>query len=360
MPRIKPHVKDLYRTEIGSVSRKGYLRLDMNESVSGLPPQFIRRALAGVGPDIIARYPEYKSLQAKIARHNGLKPGNICLANGSDAAIKYIFDAFISSKDKVLLTEPTFAMYPVYCSMFSVRPVIVKYDSVRAFPLERFLNKISPAIKMAVIVNPHNPTGSVLSERDLIRIIQKARDNNVLVLVDEAYFYFCRRTVIKEVKRYRNLIVLRTFSKLCGMAGLRIGYAAAAPGIIEGLRNVRPSFDINSIGILFAERLLDAPGLLRKLTGEVDKGKGYLVKQLCRARIEHVAGEANFVLIRCDGKTAELKERLAQKKVLVAAGFKQDFLKSFIRVTAGDRRSMQSFWEVFYPIWRQYEKRRIS
>lgn len=341
-------------------NRRKYLRLDMNENPSGLPYSFVRDSLRQVKPDFLSAYPEYDSLLRKIAIHNRLKPENICLANGSDAAIKYIFDAYVSSGDRILLTEPTFAMYPVYCSMFNVKPVVVEYKTPRGLHVNHFLDKISPGIKIAVIVNPHNPTGSVLSYQELIKIVRKAGECDVLTVVDEAYFYFYPRTVIHEINRYRNLIVLRTFSKLCAMAGARIGYAAASPAIIKGLRKVKPSFEVDSIGVLLAERLLDEPELIDKLIERTNEGKNYLVKKLREGGIEHIAGSANFVLIKCRGNPLEIKENLAKHDILVAAGFKQDFLSDFIRVTVADKNMMTFFFKVFYKVWRRHEKGCIS
>lgn len=360
MPTVKSHLRSLERAGLEIKSRKDYLRLDMNENPSGLPASFVGGILRNIRPERLAAYPEYDSLVRKLARHNRLKEENICLANGSDAAIKYIFDAYVSDKDRVLLTDPTFAMYPVYCSMFNAKPVIIPYDSVRAFPLKKFFSGISSSIKMAVIVNPNNPTGSVLPRAELIRVIRKAAQEDVLLIVDEAYFYFYPDTVIREVNRYRNLVVLRTFSKLCGMAGLRIGYAAAYPKIIRALRAVKPSFDVNSVGVLAAEGLLERPGLLNKMIDQVNEGKNYLAKKLEHENIGHEVSAANFVLIKCNGRAPEIRMRLAQENILVAAGFKQEILRDFIRVTAADKKMMSLFWEAFCKAWRHDEKKRIS
>src|SRR3989338_3940898 len=107
-PGAKPHLREIFRTDPDLKTREGFIRLDMNESVSGLPLWFVKEAANELNPDLLARYPEYRSLVTKIASHNALAQENICIANGSDAAIKYIFDAYISPSEKVLLTDPTF------------------------------------------------------------------------------------------------------------------------------------------------------------------------------------------------------------------------------------------------------------
>ena len=183
MIKEKKHLKAIVRTNMEKHSRKGCLRLDMNENVSGLPEKFVKEIFSNVNPGYLATYPEYKRLKEKIAIHNGLKPENICLSNGSDAAIKYIFEAYISPNDKVLITDPAFAMYQVYCDIFNAKPVKVEYNRDLSFPKKKFLGKISKDIKMAVIVNPNNPTGSLLNKHDLIDIVKKSAKNNILVII---------------------------------------------------------------------------------------------------------------------------------------------------------------------------------
>ena len=352
MPEIKTHLKNLYRTKLNDKSRRGYLRLDMNECVPGLEEDLVKEIIAQVNADYLATYPEYQKLEEKIAAHNNLDPANICLANGSDAAIKYIFDAYVRPQDKVLLTDPTFAMYPVYCEMFNALPIKVEYKPDLSFPAEELLNQISSDLRLIVIVNPNNPTGSVTDIGDLKRIIEKAVNNDVLIIVDEAYFYFYPHTLIRQVKNTRNLIVLRTFSKLCGIASLRLGYAAAGREVIEDLRRVRPTYDINGISLLFAEKILESREVIPRLIKEINAGKQYLVQNLSAEGIEYKAGFANFVLIRCDERVDEIMRRLNQANILVSGGFRQGFLKDYIRVTAAKRAAMEEFWQSFIKIWK--------
>lgn len=353
MPKVKEHLKDLVRSGDIKISRSGFLRLDMNENPSGLPQSFVKEALSGVDADLLARYPECVDVCAAIALHDKIDPECITLANGSDAAIKYIFDAYISAGDKVLFTDPTFAMYPVYSRMFGAEPVIVEYNNDLTFPKESFSAKISSDIKMAVIVNPNNPTGSVLNETDLTGMIKKAADNDVLMVIDEAYFYFYPKTIITKVNDFPNLIVLRTFSKLCGMAGLRLGYAASCKSIAEDLRRVKPTFDVNSLSVLVAQKLLERPDIIQAMVKSIDEGKAHLARVLDKEGIENIAGNANFVLIKCDDRTGEIIDRLADKKILVSGRFKQDFLKNYIRVTVSNKADMDKFWKEFIAIWRK-------
>ncbi|MDP2939804.1 MAG: histidinol-phosphate transaminase [Candidatus Omnitrophota bacterium] len=353
MLKEKQHLKNVNRTNIEEITRKGFLRLDMNECPFGLPNGFIKRTLSRIDGNFVATYPGYSRSQNKIAEYNKLRSENICLANGSDAAIKYLFEAYVSPGDRVLLTDPTFAMYKVYCKIFDAQPITVPYKPDLSFPGKEFAERISYDIKMAVVVNPNNPTGSIIPEDELLSILRRAQNKGVLLIVDEAYFYFYTGTVIREIMHFDNLVVLRTFSKLCGMAGLRIGYAAANPKIIKNLKKVRPTYDVNGIAALFAEEILDDRAILKSLLVETKKGKRYLIKQLNENGISYRDGYANFILIKCEINPLTIANKLRQDNILVGFGFEQLFLRDFIRVTLGDKKSMIQFWGSFIKIWRK-------
>lgn len=349
-PPAKSHLQDLIRISPGG--RKGFLRLDMNESVQGLPVAFVRKVLEEFTPEYLATYPDYTSLKNKIAAHNHLAAENICLANGSDAAIKYIFETYVAARDTVLLTDPTFAMYHVYGEMFQAQSIVIKYNDDLTFPKRQFYRALGRNIKLAVIVNPNNPTGDALAAAELMPILHIASEHNVLLIIDEAYFYFHPETVIEAVKNYNNLIVLRTFSKLCGLAATRVGYAAACPEIIGHLKKVRPTFDINNLAVLFAERILDRKEIIGELIDITAQGKEFLVKRMQEMGIEYVNGRGNFILINCHDRANEIMKKLNERMILVGGGFKQSFLQNYIRVTIGDKASMDKFWEAFINIWR--------
>jgi histidinol-phosphate aminotransferase len=281
-----------------------------------------------------------------------VRPENIVLANGSDAAIKYLFDAYVSPGDRVLLTDPTFAMYPVYCAMFQAQPITVAYRADFSFPWEEFREHLSPGLRLAVLVNPNNPTGTALSASQVLTLAKDAAASDILFLVDEAYFYFYHETVIQQVRALPNLIVLRTFSKLCGLASARLGYAAVCSEIAANLRKVRSTFDVNGLAVKFGEKILDTPDLLPRLVQEVQEGRAFLAGKLTEKAIPHRTGQANFILIQCGvGRVTELIEGLKEAGILVAGGFTNPILRDYIRVTVGGKGVMKSFWKKFVMIW---------
>ncbi|MGE5606052.1 MAG: pyridoxal phosphate-dependent aminotransferase, partial [Bacteroidota bacterium] len=266
MPKSKVYLNSVYRTPLVNEDRRGFLRLNMNEYVPGLPEDIVKSVIKNINADTLSAYPEYYSLIQKIAQYNNVGFENICLTNGSDSAIKYVFDAYISRGDKVLYANPTFAMYPVYCKSHGADEVVVDYKNDLSFPKKEFVEHLmNDQINLAIIVNPANPTGSILTKDDLLEILDITKKKDVLLIIDEAYFYFHPETLIQEIKRYNNLVVLRTFSKLCSIAAARIGYVTASEEIVKNIYKVKPSYDVNILAILLANKLLDNTRILEQL-----------------------------------------------------------------------------------------------
>jgi len=353
MVKEKAHLREINRTSSDTRSRADYLRLDMNESVEGLPEAFINEVMSEAGVGLVARYPEYAPLSRKIAEHNGIKPENVCISNGSCGAIKYIYDAYISPGDEVLVTDPSYAMYPVYCGIYDAKVVSVAYNDDMSFPFEEFIGRIEPGLRMAVVVNPNNPTGSVLSNERVIEIIERSAATDVLLIIDEAYYYYYPETFIRYVMKKDNLIVLRTFSKLCGMAGARIGYAAASKDIVRSMIKVKPTWDVSGLSVNMAFKLLDNESIIADTIGNYRKGREYIENALKKDGIEYVGGHGNFILIKCGEKVYDLVNILEKDRILVKGGFSQGYLRDYLRVTIGGERSMQKFYESFSKHYRR-------
>lgn len=144
------------------------------------------------------------------------------------------------------------------------------------------------------------------------------------------------------------------YSKFCGLAVGRFGYAVAPPAIIDNLRKVRSTYDVNGIAVALATKLLDNPGLIQNLIQGTAAGKDFLVRQLAEAGIEHQAGQANFVLIKCDGRAPELAQNLEREKILMGFGFQNIHMQGYLRITVGSRKIMAQFWRKFIQIWDSY------
>ncbi len=348
MIESKKHLKQIFRTPITTDKREGYIRLNMNENISGLPKDFLKEALKEVTSRLLSTYPNYYELQHKIANHNEVEFENISLANGSDAAINYIFQTYISPKDNVLYVEPIFAMYPIYCNIYNANVIKLDYNNDFSFPFEKYVSAIkNNKIKIAIIVNPCNPLGSILEYSKLVELIEISKERDTILIVDEAYFYYYSDTIIKEVKKYSNLIVLRTFSKLCGIASERVGYLAACSDIINDIHKVKPTFDLCEIGVILATKILDTPYILNNLIEEFNKGKKYIIEELNKEGIEFYVGYANFILIKVNDRVDEIIQGLENEKILINGNYSHPLLEPYIRVSIADEIIMKKFWNKF-------------
>ena len=348
MPQPKKHLIDLYRGVDHSCSRRDFLRLDMNESVEGLPESFIREVLDNISPEEIASYPEYEEITAMIAASVGLTQENVLVTNGSDAAIKHLFEAYVGADDNVLFTDPTFAMYPVYSRIVRAREVTVPYNDDLSFPFDAFqqaLEHYKP--KLAVVVNPNNPTGSRVEQNIIRTLAQACYKQGSLLVVDEAYFHYLEETAVALISEYDNVAILRTFSKLGGLAGLRIGYALSHANVISAMGKVKSTFDVNCLAVAMAKAILTRPEILQTQLTAVAEGKKWLIEKLEDRDISYVAGHVNFVLIDCGERCTAIAELLKRNNILVGVGFKQPFLRKYLRVTLAGPEVMKRFWEAF-------------
>jgi len=337
-------IKGVERINMDTDNRISQLRLDRNEFVGKFPPTIYSKVFNKMNIENLTMYPEYGRLKQKIAQKEKLSVDNILIGNGSDSIIKNIFETYTDVTCRVLLTNPTFAMYPIYCKMHNVWDTIsVDYSSLTEFPRDEFLKYIKTPwkIKVAVIVNPNNPTGCAVSNNYLLEVVEEAQKKDTLVVIDEAYYEYYKKTMAKYVNTFDNLIVLRTFSKFYGLAGLRLGYALAHPSVINTLKKVQLSFPASYFAVAFAEEFLDDSYIEVQLYADFMRGATYLINSLDVEGVDYHFGHGNFVLIKCDQK---IVDELKKKNVYVKGNFKQDILKEYIRVTLGHKEQMERFF----------------
>lgn len=342
---INEKIKDLYRSKFHD-QRGDVLRLDMNESPTGLPEAFVEEVKKKITGSFLSSYPEKEELIAWIASHNGIDKEEITLTSGSDEAMRLIFQCFAEAGKELLTVYPTFEMYDVYSKMFGMEHVTAEYGEDFQLPVENLLSKITLKTGLIVLLNPNSPIGNIYSKEDFEKVMQAAKDAGALVVVDEAYHYFCETTFLPELQNYDGLIVLRTFSKLCSIAGLRVGYAAAKRQIIQYLENAQSTFNVNNVGILFATELLKREDMLEDLILQEREGHEWLADQLKKEGYRYYSNQGNYVLVYPRSESGSLVEALKEKKIWIR-DYGRGILKGWVRVSTGDIRCMRQFWSAF-------------
>src|SRR5213596_2744770 len=320
--------------ELG-VDPEAIIKLASNENPLGPSPkavQAMRAALedAHLYPDGSGFY-----LCKAIATKLGLTPENVILGNGSNEVLEFLGHAFLDAmrQDEVIASEYAFVVYKLVATSFGARMIEVASPDYQQ-DLEGMLEAVTPRTRLIFIPNPNNPTGTLISQREIDSFISRVPEQ-VIVVFDEAYFEFLDNPpdTLRFVREGRNVIVLRTFSKIHGLAGLRIGYAVAPSEIIEVLHKTRQPFNVNSIAQAGALAALDDEGHLRETKRVVDEGRAYLQQQFTEMRIRFVPAVANFVMVNV-GDGCAVFEKLLQRKIIVRP-LKGYGLSEWVRISVG-------------------------
>ena len=329
--------------------RLGKLRLDFNENTIGCSLA-VCRALAGLTPDQVAMYPEYKAAGRRLARHFRVRPDEFLLTNGTDDALRLIVDTFVEPDSAIVLVEPTFAMYRFYAELAGARIVALRYDRAMRFPLERVLRalrRVRP--RVLFLANPNNPTGTLLEPPALRRILGAA--SHTLVVVDEAYYEFSGVTVLPWIRRLSNLVVTRTFSKAAGLAGLRLGCVFANRRVAAGLRKAHSPYPVNAAALAAGEAAARDGRSTERYAQEVRRSKRELETALARLGVSHYRGAANFVLADFGRRAPALLGALRRRGILLRDR-RSDFGRvGYVRITAGTREQTRRLVEAIEKLW---------
>lgn len=344
--KIQPVYTQLHRVK-PMQGRAPYLRLDMNENPEGLPRAFFDEVMKTITPESIATYPEPGKLTGLLADYLQVEPEQVLITDGSDEALDLIFQVFGGLGQKLISVWPTFAMYMVYGKMRQMVHVEIPYREDFSVNVQDLLDAIDDSTAIVSLLNPNNPIGSVYTEEEVRAVIEKAERCGALVVIDEAYYYFYDRTFIELCRQAKNVILVRTFSKLCSLAGLRVGYAVGAPELIHLLDNAKTSFSVNAVGLRFAEEIIQRPDLIEELIGIEREGRQYVISCLEEAGIPYYAKNGNYVFIYCGETMKRMVEELRRLGVLVKYYENDPLLGQYIRISTGGRGSMERFWSAF-------------
>lgn len=345
---VNPYVKNMSRV-FPPQGRYGKLRYDMNENPEGLPKEFVDSVLKEITPEFLAIYPEPDRFLRKYADFIGVKFENLVCTNGSDQAIRYLLESFGEVGKEVVTVAPSFEMYWVNCMLLGYKHIPVAYEPDMTIKIEKVVAAINENTRVVVLLNPNNPVGNVYTEEEFAAVQKRAEEVGALVIVDEAYHYFYSKTFLKQALFAPNVVVLRTFSKLMSLAAVRLGVVIGNPELVGYVRNLRLTFDANSIALLFAERLMENPEIVDGLIKAQQEGKNWLLAQLhdkgywCRDCM------GNFIFIKTHRDAHEVAKRLDERDVLVHP-YGNPLLKDYIRVSTGSKGAMEKFLKAFIDV----------
>lgn len=335
-----------YKPPLKGRSKYSGMLLDFNERTTPPESKVVSALEKFVKGQKLQVYPEYFDLEKRIAEYAGIKVNQVMITNGSNQGIDIIFRTFTEKGDKVIIPSPSFAMF-YQCAQIVGNEIICplyKKDYL-AFPLEETLKGlVDERVKMIVVCNPNNPTGTVVSLADIEKIARKAK--NAIVYVDEAYFEFSKITAAPLIKRYPNIVITRTFSKAFGLACLRLGYVIANKEYIAEMLKVRGPYDVNMPAYCAAYAALEERKDMELYVEEVmKKAKPMVEKFFSENGIAYYPSAANFILFRPDNYKTTLRI-LKKTAVLVRLQNKQS-IKGTLRVTIGTVTQMKRLIKLY-------------
>ena len=314
---------------------EGIIKLASNENPFGPSPLALaamQKALAGVNlyPDGNAFY-----LKQKLAAKLGVEPANLVLGNGSNEIIEFTGHALLASGADVVVSQYCFAVYPIVTALFGANLITVPAKNY-GHDLPAMLHAITPRTRLVFVANPNNPTGTLAPREEVIEFVNEVPDD-VLLVMDEAYIDFLEDPLdlvsLVRLGTRPNLILMRTFSKIYGLAGLRIGYGVGNPELVAALEKIRQPFNINLLAQTAALAALDDVEHVRKTRVNNFTGLDSFKRAFRDLKLEYIPSFANFMLVRV-GDGQRFFEALQKQGVIVRpmGGYQ---LPEWIRISIG-------------------------
>lgn len=349
---VDEKIKNTYRVPQPE-GRGAFIRLDQNENPDGVPKWLFDSVMAKVTPSFLAIYPEETIPTGKYARLLGLERENVTLTAGSSVGMGYVIKTFGEPGKNILCVTPSFAMYEVYAKMIGMGVRQIQYEKDFSFKVEKTLDSIDETTGIVVLVNPNMPVGNAYSKEDITAIVEKAKANNALVIIDEAYYYFYDQTSVGLVKDHDNVVVLRTFSKMLSIPSMRVGAIISSPENIRCIDNYKPHYTVNSIGLLFVEAIVEHHArLLSELKEQYQEGRDYILGKLREHGYETIPSEGCYVCIKPKHKTSrEVTDLLQASGILILCG--KDGLTGWLRLTIAHKKYMEMFFDALLKIDRR-------
>ena len=307
------------------------IKLDGNENPYGCSPR-VNQALADYRLYHIYPDPLHRELREALEGYVGLNREHIVVGSGSDELIDLVLRLSLEPGDKVINCPPTFGMYPFSTGVCGGQVINVPRGVEYEVDVAAVKSAIDGQTKVLFLTSPNNPSGNITPEEDILKLV----DSGILVVVDEAYYEFSGATVAPLVPRYPNLIVLRSFSKWSGLAGLRIGYGIFPKGIAEFIYKIKPPYNVNvAAQIAVKESLADIDYLRGRIKAIVSERERLFSRLGELGFLKPYPSQANFILCRVlNGDALEIKQNLEKKGIFIRY-FDTPLLKNMLRISVG-------------------------
>jgi histidinol-phosphate aminotransferase len=335
---------------------KKIIKLSANESALGMSPKIKKKIIKIIN---FSRYPDSKSNQLKteISKNFKCDPKKIICGSGSDEIIQIICQLFLKAKDEVIVPKYSFLMYRIYSKIVGAT---VKYSKEKNYKIsiEEIMKNVSNKTKIVFLANPNNPTGTYLKKEELLKLRKKLR-SNILLVIDDAYDEYMKKKNYKSglniFKKSTNVIVLRTFSKIYGLAALRIGWGYGPKKIIGAMNTIKPPFNVNKVAQIAAIVSLKDKNFIKKSIKHNLFWAGKIKKKLNEYNILTNDITANFFLLnfnKCKYSANYVKKKLENSGIIVRS-MEAYKIKNALRLTIGNSNDNNKFIKVINKIFKK-------
>jgi len=348
LPEPRMAVKKMAPYSPPTGNRVDKTRLDFNENTVGCSPKVIEFLKSKLTEEKLSVYPDYTSVRKTLSAFFKVHPDELLLTNGTDEAIQVLINTYIDDDDQVITLQPSYAMYRFYAEVAGAKITEVPYIPPKVeFPLEALLAAIKPQTKAILISNPNNPTGTPVTLQAIETILQVAPE--AAILIDEAYYEFCGTTALPLIGKYPNLFVSRTFSKVYGMAAMRMGCLFSQAANVQYLHKAQSPYSVNTLAALAAEAAVQDTEYANNYATEALAAREMLRAGLEKLGIDQAPSAANFILGYFGDRAIEVRDALRDKAILVRDRSYE--IPGGVRITAGTRTQAQQVLAELERIW---------
>ena len=328
------------------------VKLNTNEHPHGPSPKALEAIRAATG-DALRLYPDPNAdaLKAALAQRHGLQPSQIFVGNGSDEVLAHAFMALLKHDQALWFPDITYSFYPVYCGLYQVPHRKIPLTDTFEINVDDYLPHGDERAGAIIFPNPNAPTGRLLTLAEVERVV--AGNPDTVVLLDEAYVDFGGESAIALVNRYPNLLVVHTFSKSRSLAGLRVGFAAGHPDLIEALERVKNSFNsypLDRLAIAGAVASVEDEAYFQDSCRKVIATREQLVTDMQALGFEVLPSGANFIFARHPQHDGAALTAALRQRAIIVRHFKQPRIDQFLRITIGTDAQCQTLVQALREI----------
>ncbi|MFN4196772.1 MAG: histidinol-phosphate transaminase [Caldimicrobium sp.] len=329
-----------------------FYKLNSNENPLGPSPKVIKALENALNE--IHLYPEasYFTLRKAIAEKWGLSPEEVILGNGSNEVLEFLYKAYLNRGDQIIISYPSFLMYKKFAEIYGIKYKKIPLRKDLKHDLKKIKSSLTARIKAIFIDHPHNPTGQCLTREEWEEFF-KELPSEVLIVIDEAYGDFIDDPHvplgIEFLKRSYPVLITRTFSKVYGLAGLRLGYGISSKEIVSTLNKVRQPFNVNYLAIVAGLAVLDDLSYQKESISLVLNGRKFLTEELVSLGFKVYPSQANFIMVDFGSLVDEIYNNLIKAGIFVrplkAYGF-----ENALRITIGTKEANERLLKIIKEI----------